>query len=144
MHVPPVFTPGFRPRFRGFPPCFVKKFSFNNCSVWLGKCRPISIQVLSSSTILANRLSCSSVSSLPGLRDVTARWEAITLVGDSPEPPPKTSELSDRFNCPGICGNANSRLYVVWLPIVMRFRKPSKGHSRYSAIGADSTLTEGF
>jgi hypothetical protein len=61
-----LFTPGFRPRFQGCPLYFIKKFSLSECSVWLKKCGFISVQVLSSWTILANRLSYSFVSSLSG------------------------------------------------------------------------------
>jgi hypothetical protein len=68
-----ALTPAFRPRFRGWPPCFMKKFSFSDGSVWPGKCRPISAQVLSSWTNLANRISCSFVSSLPGFLADTTR-----------------------------------------------------------------------
>jgi hypothetical protein len=98
-------TPGFRPRFRGFPPCFVKKFSFNDWSVWPGDCSPISFQVLSSRTILASRLSCFLVSSLPGSRDVTARYESVASADDSLELAPGTSKWTERFRRSEIHGN---------------------------------------
>lgn len=39
IHTPPTFAPGFRSRFRGCPPCFLR-FSFSDCSVCPVKCSP--------------------------------------------------------------------------------------------------------
>jgi len=108
-----ALTPAFRPRFRGWPPCFMKKFSFSDCSVWPGKCRPMSAQVSSSWTILANRISCSVVSSLPGFRFDTTRRETVAFASNSLETEPKTSEWSERWKWLEVRGNANSRLYIV-------------------------------
>ena len=39
---------------RGFPPCFMKKFSFNDYSVCPGRCGLISFQVLSSRILITH------------------------------------------------------------------------------------------
>ena len=72
----------FRSRFRDWPPYFIKKFSFSNCNIWPGKRYPISVQISSSWTILANRISYSIISSLPGFRFDIIQRETIAFTSN--------------------------------------------------------------
>ena len=53
-------------------------------------------------------------------------------------------ERTGKWRCSGTFDNWNSRLYIVLFLILMRLRKPWKGHSWYSATDADSFVIEGL